>query len=629
MSSSNESPITEDESATRGQWGRKIEYFLTMLGYSVGLGNLWRFPYICLRNGGGAFLIPYFICLLLFGIPLFFLETAVGQFSGQGLLHVWEVCPIFKGVGIGMAIMNVVCSIYYNIILAWTIYYLGHSFIGPLPWTTCDNTWNSPQCVTERGVLDQGRNFTTQNNNLTFKMLNMGVYNTTTSNEYTWTNDTSKLMTAQEEFWQYNVLQMSSGIHDIGDLNWRLALSLSGAWLLICLCISKGVKSVGKVVYVTATLPYVLLTIVLVKGLTLDGSIDGVILYLKPDFSKLLKLQVWMEAAIQVFYSLGATWGPLFTMASFNKFKNNCLRDSIILSFIGEGTSIYAGLIIFTVLGFMSATFSLPLDKIVTSGPGLGFIVYPEALAQLPGPNIWSVLFFVMLLTVGLDSQYTLCETDKDEDTNVKEIDSIPAQGDPNNNKTQTVDNSQDQVLHDESKKPHNNVKKNDNVTLPDKNGNCTAMCSIPFDKFMIMCNSCKSWTHYICTELPMYQLYTLTSTSRKYTCSKCTVIPHDFKEQWELKLLPSLGKPKPENINIGDEYHQNLITNLEEKLTAAISNVHKASYDKDILHLKTELNEEKSKSEKLSHTNVNLTEKNIELREQCKLFYLSRLLKS
>ncbi|VDI57677.1 solute carrier family 6 (neurotransmitter transporter, amino acid) member 5/7/9/14, partial [Mytilus galloprovincialis] len=388
----------------------KIDYLQSMSVLSVGLGNLWRFPYICLRNGGGAFLIPYFICLLLFGIPLFFLETAAGQFSGLGCLHVWEVCPIFKGVGIGIVIMNVICGLYYNIILAWTIYYIGNSFIGPLPWTTCDNTWNTQQCVADRGVLNQGRNYTTQNHNLTIKMLKIDVDNTTTLNDYTWTNDTSKLMTAQEEFWQYNVLQMSSGIHDIGDLNWRLTLCLFGAWVLICVCISKGVKSVGKVVYVTATLPYILLTIVLVKGLTLDGAIGGVILYLKPDFSKLLKLQVWMEASIQVFYSLGATWGPLFTMASFNKFKNNCLRDSIILSFIGEGTSVYAGLIIFTVLGFMSARFSLPLDKIVTSGPGLGFIVYPEALGQLPGQNIWSALFFVMLLTVGLDTQFALCE---------------------------------------------------------------------------------------------------------------------------------------------------------------------------------------------------------------------------
>ncbi|CAG2201330.1 Sodium- and chloride-dependent GABA transporter 2,Sodium- and chloride-dependent taurine transporter,Sodium-dependent noradrenaline transporter,Sodium- and chloride-dependent betaine transporter,Sodium- and chloride-dependent neutral and basic amino acid transporter B(0+),Sodium- and chloride-dependent creatine transporter 1,Sodium- and chloride-dependent glycine transporter 1 [Mytilus edulis] len=361
MSSSNISPVTEDEIPARGQWGRKIEYFLSMVGFTVGLGNLWRFPYICLRNGGGAFLIPYFICLLLFGIPLFFLETAAGQFSGQGLMHVWEVCPIFKGVGICMVIVNVLCAIYYNIILAWTIYYIGNAFIVPLPWTTCDNTWNSQQCVADRGVLNQGKNFTTQNHNLTIKMFNIDVDNTTTSNEYTWTNDTSKeytwtndtskLMTAQEEFWQYNVLRMSSGIHDIGDLNWRLALCLFGAWLLICVCLSKGVKSVGKVVYVTATLPYILLTIVLVKGLTLDGAIDGVIVYLKPDFSKLLKLQVWMEASIQVFYSLGATWGP-----------------------------------------------------------GLGFIIYPEALGQLPGQNIWSALFFVMLLIVGLDSQFGFVE---------------------------------------------------------------------------------------------------------------------------------------------------------------------------------------------------------------------------
>lgn len=108
---------------------------------------------------------------------------------------------LFAGVGIGMVILNVICSLYYNIILAWTIFYIGNSFIGPLPWTTCDNTWNSQQCVTDRGV-NQGRNFTTQNHNLTIKMHNIDVDNTTTSNEYTWTNDTSKLMTAQEEFWQ-------------------------------------------------------------------------------------------------------------------------------------------------------------------------------------------------------------------------------------------------------------------------------------------------------------------------------------------------------------------------------------------------------------------------------------------
>ncbi|CAG2250495.1 Sodium- and chloride-dependent GABA transporter 2,Sodium- and chloride-dependent taurine transporter,Sodium-dependent dopamine transporter,Sodium-dependent proline transporter,Sodium-and chloride-dependent glycine transporter 2,Sodium-dependent noradrenaline transporter,Sodium- and chloride-dependent betaine transporter,Sodium-dependent neutral amino acid transporter SLC6A17,Sodium-dependent serotonin transporter,Sodium- and chloride-dependent GABA transporter 3,Sodium- and chloride-dependent glycine trans len=343
-----------------------------------------------------AFLIPFFICLVFCGIPLFFLETAVGQFTGQGTLHVWEVCPIFKGVGVGMLISMTIFCIYYNIIMAWSLYYIASSFAVPLPWTSCNNEWNSEYCTDDRSTL-----------NLTSQVM-QGINST---------NSTPNWITAQEEFWQEDVLGMSSGIEEIGTINWKLMLCLLGAWVVVGLCIIKGVKSLGKVVYVTATIPYILLTVILVRGLTLDGSIDGIKVYLSPDFSKLLELQVWLEAAIQVFYSLGPGWGPLFTMASFNKFNNNCLRhgtdyysDSVLLSLAGEGTSLYSGFIIFTVLGFMSTSFSLPIDKLVKSGPGLGFIVYPEALAQLPGQNVWAFIFFVMLLTVGLDSQFAYCE---------------------------------------------------------------------------------------------------------------------------------------------------------------------------------------------------------------------------
>ncbi|CAG2201327.1 Sodium- and chloride-dependent GABA transporter 2,Sodium- and chloride-dependent taurine transporter,Sodium-dependent dopamine transporter,Sodium-dependent proline transporter,Sodium-and chloride-dependent glycine transporter 2,Sodium-dependent noradrenaline transporter,Sodium- and chloride-dependent GABA transporter 1,Sodium- and chloride-dependent betaine transporter,Sodium- and chloride-dependent neutral and basic amino acid transporter B(0+),Sodium-dependent neutral amino acid transporter SLC6A17,Sodiu len=396
MTKDSESSVSDNGVIERGVWSRKIEYLLSVLGYIVGLGNLWRFPYICLRNGGGAFLIPFFICLVFCGIPLFFLETAVGQFTGQGTLHVWEVCPIFKGVGVGMLISMTIFCIYYNIIMAWSLYYIASSFAVPLPWTSCNNEWNSEYCTDDRSTL-----------NLTSQVM-QGINST---------NSTPNWITAQEEFWQEDVLGMSSGIEEIGTINWKLMLCLLGAWVVVGLCIIKGVKSLGKVVYVTATIPYILLTVILVRGLTLDGSIDGIKVYLSPDFSKLLELQVWLEAAIQVFYSLGPGWGPLFTMASFNKFNNNCLRhgtdyysDSVLLSLAGEGTSLYSGFIIFTVLGFMSTSFSLPIDKLVKSGPGLGFIVYPEALAQLPGQNVWAFIFFVMLLTVGLDSQFAYCE---------------------------------------------------------------------------------------------------------------------------------------------------------------------------------------------------------------------------
>lgn len=158
--------------------------------------------------------------------------------------------------------------------------------------------------------------------------------------------------------------------------------------------------------YVTAVMPYILLTVLLVRGLTLPGSLDGIIFYLKPDFEKLLSPQVWVEAALQVFYSLGPCWGPLITMSSFNKFTNNCFRDSILLTFASEGTSIYGGFVVFAILGFMAQKANLPISEVVKSGPGLGFVAYPEALAQLPLPNLWAVLFFLMLLTVGLDSQF-------------------------------------------------------------------------------------------------------------------------------------------------------------------------------------------------------------------------------
>jgi hypothetical protein len=156
---------------------------------------------------------------------------------------------------------------------------------------------------------------------------------------------------------------------------------------------------------------------------------------------------------------------------------------------------------------------------------------------------------------------------------------------------------------------------------MSNNNFNCTAKCKIEANENMIMCTNCKSRTHFVCTELLLYQLYLLTRTSRKYTCVQCAIVPQKFKENWDSSLRP--------NINFADNNSgkgntnpdfETLVTNLEDKLTTAISNVHKASYDKDILKLKTELNDEKVKSYELHNTVTNLIQTNIELKEQCKL---------
>ncbi|XP_071102034.1 sodium- and chloride-dependent glycine transporter 1-like [Haliotis cracherodii] len=388
-----EDAAPRDGTEGRGKWSRHLDYILSMVGFCVGFGNLWRFPYVCNRNGGGAFLIPYVLFLIITAFPMFFLEASISQFSGKGTVHVWSFCPMLKGVGVGATLVTAFAIPYYNILLAWPIYYMVKSCSSILPWTTCGNSWNTDLCVEDA-----------RNSTYNFTVLTGNASDPRTVAEM-WDNATLA-HTATEEFWQYNVLKVSSGLEEVGNVQWPIVGCLFASYVIMFLCLCRGVKSVGKVVYVTALLPYILLTVIFIRTLMLPGSGSGVLYYLVPDFSKLLHVQVWLEACLQVFYSLGPGWGMIGTPASYNKFHEPCLRDSMILSAISEGTSMFSGLVTFAVLGVMSEKTGVPIAGVVSSGPGLGYVTYPEALSQLPFPQLWSFMFFLMLLTVGLDSQF-------------------------------------------------------------------------------------------------------------------------------------------------------------------------------------------------------------------------------
>ncbi|XP_046542476.1 sodium- and chloride-dependent glycine transporter 1-like [Haliotis rubra] len=360
---------------SRPQWGSRVQYLLSLIGYSVGLGNIWRFPYICNRNGGGAFLIPFAIFLFFACFPLFFLETCVSQFSGKGTVHVWSFCPLFKGVGFGMLILGCVMVPYYNFLMAWPIYYLVQSCSAVLPWTTCGNDWNTEYCVTD--VLTNVNSTSTNTTSLNDTLYNhVAVGNA-------WENLTLS-HTAAEEFWH---LDKINPMHSEHLLHRHLF-----------------------VVYVTATLPFILLTALLVRTLMLPGAYDGLVYFFTPDFSRLQHGQVWLEACLQVFYSVGPGWGMIHVLASFNKFHEPCLGDTLLVSFISEGTSIFGGCVTFSVLGSMAARTGVPVSEVVSSGPGLGFVAYPQALSLLPVPQLWSFLFFLLLITIGLDTQFSVTE---------------------------------------------------------------------------------------------------------------------------------------------------------------------------------------------------------------------------
>ncbi|XP_060600072.1 sodium-dependent serotonin transporter-like, partial [Ruditapes philippinarum] len=326
----------------------------------------------------GAFLIPYFIMLVFLGLPLFYMELALGQFHRSGAILIWkQLCPVFTGVGFAICLVATYVGMYYNTIIAWALYYLIASFRSEVPWASCDNEWNTPHCYS-----------ITHENNQSF------IDNQTHPSAF--------------EYFYFSVLeaQKSNGIEDIGGIKWQLCLCLMGVMMTIYFALWKGIKSSGKAVWVTATVPYVVLLVLLVRGVTLPGADVGIKYYVTPVWSKLLDSGVWLDAAAQIFFSLGPGFGTLLALSSYNKFNNNCYMDAMLTAVINCLTSLLAGFVVFSVLGYMSYRLSIPIEDLAVEGPGLVFYVYPEAIATLDGSVVWSIIFFVLLITLGLDSSF-------------------------------------------------------------------------------------------------------------------------------------------------------------------------------------------------------------------------------
>uniref|UniRef100_A0A8C6TJY7 Transporter n=1 Tax=Neogobius melanostomus TaxID=47308 RepID=A0A8C6TJY7_9GOBI len=404
-----EKALPEKEIKPRGKWANKTEFILAMAGEIIGLGNVWRFPYLCFKNGGGVFFIPYFVFLFFCGIPVFFLETALGQYTSQGGVTAWrKICPMFEGIGIASQVIVTYLNIYYIVVLAWGIFYLFNSFQSTLPWSTCDNWWNTDDCHTVDSIVSKLHMF---NNSSDWSFLhNVTLEDHSDDFNFTSLQEPSVHSSSEYEFWSYRVLRINDGDSN-GKVLWDLALCLLLAWVICYFCIFKGVKSTGKVVYFTATFPYVMLIILFIRGVTLPGAGEGIKYYLYPDFSKLGDASVWNDAGTQVFFSYAVCQGVLTALGSYNTYNNNCYRDCLALCCLNSATSIFAGFVVFSVLGFMAHELGVPVERVTSSGPGLAFIAYPKALSMLPGSSFWSVLFFFMILLLGLDSQFVCVES--------------------------------------------------------------------------------------------------------------------------------------------------------------------------------------------------------------------------
>jgi len=217
------------EENERGTWSSKWDFAFTCVAYAVGLGNVWRFPYLCFKNGGGAFLIPYFFSMLICGIPMFFLEVSVGQYLGVGGMSVvGQLAPIFKGVGYSALMMVFLENVYYIIVITWTVFYIFQTFMDlpSLPWSDCskgNGSWATVSCWSPESGIPYAESLAAFHN---------------ISEE-----DTE---TSVEQFWKNKVLHQSTGIEDVGSIQWDLFGCLIIAWALVYVFIWRGLHNSGK-----------------------------------------------------------------------------------------------------------------------------------------------------------------------------------------------------------------------------------------------------------------------------------------------------------------------------------------------------------------------------------------------
>ncbi|XP_055854041.1 sodium-dependent nutrient amino acid transporter 1 isoform X1 [Episyrphus balteatus] len=379
----------------RDLWGNDIEFLFSCIAMSVGLGNVWRFPFTALENGGGAFLIPYLIVLFLVGKPIYYLEMIVGQFSSRGSVKAFELCPAMKGVGLGQLFMVFLLGTYYESVVALICYYFASSFRFPLPWAHCRPEWEA-RCFDS----SSGGEY---NSSASISNLEYLKFVEKTSND--------TIMTSSELFFIKEVLKEKDSIVDgIGYPNWPLVLGLFVSWIMIYLLIIRGVKSSGKASYFLAIFPYIVMIILLIRAVTLEGSADGIIYFIKPQWEKILSPKVWYAAVTQVFYSLSVCFGNIIMYSSYNKFNHNVYRDATIVTLLDTFTSLLAGFTIFGILGHLAHEIgTTDVGTVVKGGTGLAFISYPDAIAKFKAmPQIFSVLFFVMLFVLGIGSNIAM-----------------------------------------------------------------------------------------------------------------------------------------------------------------------------------------------------------------------------
>jgi len=340
-------------SKSREAFGGRWIFILAAMGSAVGLGNIWRFPYIAYENGGGAFIIPYLVALLSAGIPLLFFDYALGhRFKGSPPLTFRRLAKWIETIGWWQVLICVVIGVYYAAILGWSTMYIFFSM---------NEAWGDDP------------------NAFFFE-------------DY--------LQVAETPAIDFTV---------VPGVFWPMLAIWVATLIILALGVRRGIGFASAI-----GIPVLVLMFLILVGiaLTLPGAAMGLNGLFTPNWAALLDPGVWIAAYGQIFFSLSVGFGIMITYASYLKKRTNLTGSGMVVGFSNSGFEILAGIGVFSALGFMAQAAGVTIDEVVTSGIGLAFVAFPEIISQAPaglGPII-GVLFFASLLFAGFTSMISILE---------------------------------------------------------------------------------------------------------------------------------------------------------------------------------------------------------------------------
>ncbi|WP_158136155.1 sodium-dependent transporter [Photobacterium damselae] len=337
---------------SREQWGSRAGFILAAVGSAIGLGNIWRFPYMAYENGGGAFFIPYLFAMLTAGIPFMIMEFTLGHKLRSAAPRAFaKLGGKYEWLGWFQVFIAAVIAVYYVAVIGWAISYLGFSF------------------------------------------------------QQSWGSDTNAFF-----FSEYLKLGEHSP-SQLGGFQLHIAIPMMIAWAITFAAIYSGIKGgIERASKIMMPLLFIMVLGLITRVVFLPGALDGLNYLFQPDFSKILDAKVWSAAYGQIFFTLSVGFAIMIAYSSYLPSKSDINNNAFMTVLINCGFSITAGVLIFAVLGYMAQEQAKPLTEVVSAGVGLAFVTIPAAINLLPAPYILGPLFFLALVVAGLSSHISIIE---------------------------------------------------------------------------------------------------------------------------------------------------------------------------------------------------------------------------